>query len=70
MHCRFIFPIPAITRDPAYEQALGLHRSEIMRKITDMLVAELTNSTDEARGQEQNTRPPHHPKMKILRHLE
>jgi len=27
----------------AYEQALGLDRDETMRKITDLLVAELTN---------------------------
>ena len=43
----------------AYEQALGLNRSETMRKITDLLVAELTNPTDKARGQVQNTRLPH-----------
>jgi len=38
---------------------LGLNRSETMRKITDLLVAELTNPTDKARGQVQNMRPPH-----------
>jgi len=43
----------------AYEQALGLNRAETMRKITDLLVAELTNPTDKARGQVQNMRPPH-----------
>src|ERR1041385_7712672 len=43
----------------AYQQALGLNRAETMRKITDLLVAELTNPTDKARGQVQNTRPPH-----------
>ena len=43
----------------AYEQALGLNRAGTMRKITDLLVAELTNPTDKARGQVQNTRPPH-----------
>ena len=43
----------------AYEQALGLNRTETMRKITDLLVAELTNPTDNARGRVQNTRPPH-----------
>jgi len=43
----------------AYEQALGLDRGETMRKITDLLVAELTNPTDSARGQMQNTRPRH-----------
>ena len=43
----------------AYEQALGLNRAETMRKITDLLVAELTNPTDKARGKVQNTRPPH-----------
>jgi len=40
----------------AYEQALGLNRAETMRKITDLLVAELTNPTDKARGQVQDTR--------------
>src|SRR6476646_467522 len=43
----------------AYEQALGLDRGETMRKITDLLLAELTNPTDSARGQMQNTRPRH-----------
>ena len=43
----------------AYEQALGLGREQTMRKITDLLLAELTNPTDRARGKMQNTRPPH-----------
>ncbi|HEX9255070.1 MAG TPA: DUF5076 domain-containing protein [Candidatus Angelobacter sp.] len=43
----------------AYEQALGLNREETMRKITDLLVAELTNPTDNARGRVQNMRPRH-----------
>lgn len=30
----------------AYEQALGLNSGETMRKITDLLLAELTNPTD------------------------
>jgi len=33
-----------------------------MRKITDLLLAELTNPTDKARGKTQNTRPPHREK--------
>ena len=32
---------------------------EDMRKITDLLLAELTNPTDKARGKMQNTRPSH-----------
>jgi Domain of unknown function (DUF5076) len=43
----------------AYEQALGLNRAETMRKITDLLVAELANPTDKAHGRVQNTRPLH-----------
>ena len=43
----------------AYEQALGLDREQTMKKITDLLVAELTRPTDKARGKMQNTRPPH-----------
>jgi len=43
----------------AYKQALGLNRAETMRKITYLLVAELTHPTDKARGQVQNARPPH-----------
>ena len=43
----------------AYEQALGLGREQTMRKITDLLLAELTNPTDRARGKMQNTRHPH-----------
>ncbi len=43
----------------AYEQALGLDRKQTMKKITDLLMAELTNPTDTARGKMQNTRPPH-----------
>lgn len=43
----------------AYEQALGLDRKQTMKKITDLLMAELTNPTDTAGGKMQNTRPPH-----------
>ena len=43
----------------AYEQTLGLDREQTMRKITDLLLAELTHPTDKARGKMQNTRPPH-----------
>jgi hypothetical protein len=43
----------------AYEQALGLDRSETMRKITDLLLAELASPTDKARGQVQNSRSGH-----------
>ncbi len=43
----------------AYEQALGLDRDRTMRKITDLLLAELTNPTDKARGKMQDTRPMH-----------
>jgi hypothetical protein len=43
----------------AYEHALGLDRAQTRRKITDLLLAELTNPTDRARGKMQNTRPPH-----------
>ena len=46
----------------AYEQALGLDRGQTMRKITDLLLAELTTPTDNARGQMQNTRHPHRQK--------
>jgi hypothetical protein len=38
----------------AYEQALGLDRRTTMRKITDMLLAELQTPTDEARGKMQD----------------
>ena len=53
----------------AYKQALGLNRGETMRKITELLVAELTNPTDSACGQMQNTRPRHSPKIKKSKHL-
>jgi hypothetical protein len=43
----------------AYEQALGLDREQTMKKITDLLLAELTAPTDKARGKMQNTRLPH-----------
>ena len=43
----------------AYEQELGLDRQKTMRKITDLLLAELKNPTDTARGQIHNTRHPH-----------
>ena len=43
----------------AYEQELGLDKTVTMRKITDLLQAELKNPTDTARGQIQNKRPPH-----------
>jgi Domain of unknown function (DUF5076) len=43
----------------AYEQEAGLKPEETMRKITDLLLAELRNPTDTARGQVQNTRRPH-----------
>ena len=46
----------------AYEQALGLDRELTLRKITDLLLAELTNPTDKARGQMQNSRRAHHRK--------
>jgi hypothetical protein len=46
----------------AYEQALGLDREQTMKKITDLLLAELTTPTDKARGKMQNTRPTHHGK--------
>jgi hypothetical protein len=48
----------------AYEQALGLDRDRTMRKIADLLLAELTNPTDKARGKMQNTCPPASGKMK------
>ncbi|HET9284789.1 MAG TPA: DUF5076 domain-containing protein [Candidatus Angelobacter sp.] len=38
----------------AYEQELGLDRQATMRKITDLLLAELKNPTDTARGQIHN----------------
>lgn len=38
----------------AYEQALGLDRQTTMRRITDMLLAELQAPTDEARGEMQD----------------
>jgi hypothetical protein len=43
----------------AYEQALGLDREQTMRKITDLLLAELRNPTDAARGQIHNSRRSH-----------
>jgi hypothetical protein len=43
----------------AYQQALGLDREQTMRKITDLLLAELRNPTDTARGQVHNSRRPH-----------
>ena len=43
----------------AYEQTLGLDREQTMRKITDLLLAELSNPTDKARGKMQHTRPSH-----------
>ena len=43
----------------AYEQELGLDRQATMRKITDLLLAELKNPTDTARGQIHNKRGPH-----------
>ena len=43
----------------AYQQALGLDREETMRKITELLLAELTTPTDNARGQMHHIRPPH-----------
>jgi len=43
----------------AYQQALGLDREQTMRKITDLLIAELKNPTDTARGQVRNSRRPH-----------
>src|SRR5580765_8055969 len=46
----------------AYEQASGLDREQTLRKITDLLLAELTYPTDKARGQMQNTRRTHHGK--------
>ena len=38
---------------------LSARPTPLVRKITDLLVAELTNPTDKARGQVQNTRHPH-----------
>jgi Domain of unknown function (DUF5076) len=43
----------------AYQQEMGLDREETMRKITDLLLAELRNPTDTARGKVHNTRRPH-----------
>jgi hypothetical protein len=43
----------------AYEQALGLDREQTMKKITDLLLAELAIPTDRARGKMQNMRPSH-----------
>ena len=43
----------------AYQQEMGLDRDETMRKITDLLLAELRNPTDTARGSVHNTRRPH-----------
>jgi hypothetical protein len=43
----------------AYMQEAGLDRQETLRKITDLLIAELENPTDEARGQVQHQRRPH-----------
>jgi Domain of unknown function (DUF5076) len=43
----------------AYQQEMGLDREETMRKITDLLVAELRNPTDMARGNVHNARRPH-----------
>ena len=43
----------------AYLQEAGLDRQETLRKITDLLVAELRDPTDTARGQVQPQRRPH-----------
>ncbi|HMF91140.1 MAG TPA: DUF5076 domain-containing protein [Candidatus Angelobacter sp.] len=43
----------------AYQQEMGLSREETMRKITDLLLAELRHPTDTARGQIHNQRRPH-----------
>ena len=43
----------------AYLQEAGLDRQETLRQITDMLIAELKNPTDEARGQVHHQRRPH-----------
>ncbi len=42
----------------AYQQEAGLDPAET-RKITDLLLAELTNPTDTPRGRVHNTRRPH-----------
>ena len=46
----------------AYQQEMGLNREETMRKIADLLVAELTNPTDTPKGDVHNFRRPHHGK--------
>ena len=43
----------------AYMQEVGLDRQETLRKITELLIAELKNPTDHARGQVHNIRRPH-----------
>ena len=48
----------------AYEQALGLDRGETMRKITDLLLAELTNPTDKCPRPDAEYASSPSPKMK------
>lgn len=43
----------------AYQQEFGLDRQATMRKITDLLLAELRNPTDTAQGDVLNSRRPH-----------
>lgn len=43
----------------AYQQEMGLKREETLRKITELLVAELMNPTDTPKGGVHNTRHPH-----------
>lgn len=43
----------------AYQQELGLEPKDTLSKITELLMAELTNPTDTARGQVHNSRKPH-----------
>jgi hypothetical protein len=68
MDRRSIFPIQAITRDPAYEQALGLNRPETMRKITDLWSQSSPIYRQSPRPGAKSASAPS-PKMKIFKHL-